>query len=187
MPKAKAKERGKKAYETGVKLERRIARWLKSQFGYECKKRELMRGKISKRPYQVDIHAQDKGWFSQTDVWVECKAYRIKRTHVTKLVESARDVQDAVEDGIEEWYPDMLMLVSNKGFDVDAIGMADKYGIYCVKVGKTYEFVGEMDRKDFGNKEASEYYQPKLWGVPFCAHAMLIWRYVLCCFAVLFP
>lgn len=66
---------------------------------------------------------------SRTDVWVEAKAYKIKRTHVTKLVESARDVKDAAEEGIESWYPGMLMLVSNRGFDVDAIGMADKYGI----------------------------------------------------------
>jgi len=53
---SKAKKRGKKAYETGAKLEDRVARWLKSQFGYECKKRDLARGGISKRPYEVDIH-----------------------------------------------------------------------------------------------------------------------------------
>jgi len=157
IPITRSGKRGKKAYETGVKLESRTARWLKSQFGYECKKRELVRGKISKRPYEVDVHAQDKGWFSQTDLWVECKAYKIKRTHVTKLVESARDLRDANEDGIEEWYPDMLMLASNKGFDVDAIGMADKYDIYCVKAGRTFEFVGRMDREDFENKETSDY------------------------------
>ena len=154
---SKTKKRGKKAYEKGAELESRIARWLKSQFGYKCKKRELVRGKISKRPYEVDIHARMEGWFSDTDLWVESKAYKIKRTHVTKLVESARDVRDATEDGIEEWYPDMLMLASNKGFDVDAIGMADKYCIYCVKAGKTFEFEGKMDREDFENTETSEY------------------------------
>lgn len=159
VPTVKAETRGKKAYETGAKLEKRVARWLKSQFDWKSvKKRELMRGKISKRPYEVDIHAQKKGFLSgQKDLWVESKAYRIKRTHVTKLVESARDVRDAAEDEIEEWYPDMLMLVSNKGFDVDAIGMADKYCIYCVKAGRTFEFVGKMDREDFENKETSEY------------------------------
>lgn len=157
---SKAKKRGKRAYEKGVELERRVARWLKSKFGYECKKREQARGKISKRPYEVDIHAIREAWFglSRKDVWVECKAYKVKRAHVTKLVESARDVRDAAEDEIEEWYPDMLMLVSNKGFDVDAVGMADKYGIYCVKAGKrTYEFVGEMTREDFEEGEQSEY------------------------------
>lgn len=157
MPKTKAKGRGKKAYEKGAKLESRVARWLKSQFGYECIKRKLMRGKISKRPYEVDIHARKEGWFSDTDLWVECKAYKIKRTHVTKLVESARDVRDAAEDGIEEWYPDMLMLVSSKGFDVDAIGMANKYCIYCVKAGNKFDFMGKMDRDDFENEETSEF------------------------------
>lgn len=158
MPNAKTQKRGKKAYESGLNLEKRVARWLKSQFDWtSVKTRELMRGKISKRPYEVDIHAQKKGWGGQNDLWVESKAYRIKRTHVTKLVESARDVKDAVEDEIEEWYPDMLMLVSNKGFDVDAIGMANKYDIYCVKAGKSFEFVGDMDREDFESKEESEY------------------------------
>jgi len=158
-PKTKVQKRGKKAYETGVKLEERVARWLKSQFGYKCKKREEMRGKISKRPYDVDVHAYKEGLlgFGRTDVWVESKAYKIKRTHVSKLVESARDVKDAFEDDIEEWAPDILMLVSNKGFDIDAIGMADKYHIYCVKAERTFEFVGKMSREDFENKETSEY------------------------------
>jgi len=156
----KAKKRGVKAYEKGVELEDRVAQWLKTQFGYECKKRDLARGKISKRPYEVDIHTMKKGLlgFGRTDVWVECKAYKIKRTHVTKLVESVRDVKDAAEEEIEDWYPDMLMLVSNKGFDVDAIGLADKYGIYCVKAEKrTFEFVGKMTREDFEEKEQSGY------------------------------
>ena len=119
----------------------------------------MARGKIVKRPYEVDIHAVKEELFGlmKTHLWVESKAYKIKRTHVTKLVESARDVKDANENGIEDWRPDMLMLVSNKGFDVDAIGMADKYRIYCVRARRTYEFVGKMDRDDFENKESSEY------------------------------
>jgi len=157
MPRVKTEKRGKKAYERGAELEKRVARWLKSQFGYECKKRELMRGKVTKRPHEVDIHARKEGWFSTTHLWVECKAYKIKRTHVTKLVESARDVKDAYNDDIEKWCADMLMLVSNKGFDVDAIGMANKYYIYCVNAGRTFAFVGKMDREDFENKETSEY------------------------------
>lgn len=157
---AKAKERGKKAYETGAELEKRVASWLKTQFGYECERRELARGLIAKRPYEVDIHALKKGFlgFGKKNIWVECKPYKIKRTHVTKLVESARDVRDAVEKEIEEWYPDILMLVSNRGFDVDAIGMADKHGIYCVKAGRrTFEFGGKRNRENFEDKEESNY------------------------------
>lgn len=158
-PKAKARKRGKKAYETGAKLESRVARWLKSQFGYKCKKRDLARGKISKRPYEVDIHGIKEELFGvfKTHLWVECKAYKIKRTYVTKLVESARDVKDAYDDDIEKWSPSMLMLVSNKGFDVDAVGMANKYRIYCVNAGKTFEFVGKRNRENFEDKEESEY------------------------------
>jgi hypothetical protein len=165
MPKTKTKSRakpvaktkGQESYETGVNLENRVAKWLSSQFGYNCKKRVLFRGKVSKRPYEIDVHAQLKKFWGQNDLWVECKAHRVKRTHITKLVETAIDVKDACEDGIEELYPDMLMLVSNKGFDVDAIQMADKYCIYCVNAGKTFEFVGKMDREDFEDREESEY------------------------------
>lgn len=155
----KAKKRGVKAYERGVELEGRVARWLKMQFGYESKMRDLARGKISKRPYEVDIHAVKKSFlgFGRTDVWAECKAYKIKRAHVTKLVESVRDVNDAFEEEIENWRPDILMLVSNESFDVDAVGMADKYGIYCVKAGeRTFEFVGKMTKEDFENNEKSK-------------------------------
>ena len=148
-----SKKKGQKGYEKGLDLENQVARWLKSQFGCEVKKREFMRGSVAKRPYEIDVH----GSSDDVDVWVECKVDKIKRTHVAKLVESARDVRDAVEIEIEEWYPDMLMLVSSKGFDVDAIGMANKYSIYCVKAGETFQFMGEMDREDFENDEGSEY------------------------------
>ena len=115
---------------------------------------------ISKRPYEVDIHGIKTELFVfKTHLWVESKAYKIKRTHVTKLVESARDVRDAHEErGIEDWHPNILMLASNKGFDVDAIGMADKYRIYCVKAGeRSFQFVGRMDRQDFEDGENSNY------------------------------
>ena len=163
MPKAKTKgkPRGQKSHETGVNLENRVARWLTSQFGYNCAKRDLARGKISKRPYEVDIHGIKEEFFgiSKTHLWVECKAYVVKRAHITKLVESARDVKDLNEehDDIQKWSPSMLMLASNHGFDVDALGLANKYKIYCVNAGKTFEFAGKMNREDFENKEGSKY------------------------------
>jgi hypothetical protein len=158
-PKTSSKKRGKEAYETGVKLENRVAKWLKTQFGYKCKKRDLARGKISKRPYEVDIHGIKEEVFGvfKTHLWVECKAYNVKRTHVTKLVESARDVKDANDVDIEKWSPSMLMLVSNHGFDIDALGLANKYHIYSVKVGKSFEFIGKMSRENFEEKEESKY------------------------------
>ena len=147
-PKAKPASltRGQKACEKGANLEKRVSKWLKSQFGYTCVMRDLARGKISKRPYEVDVHGVKAGILSKTHLWVECKAYRVKRVQVTKLVESAKDVKDIneQESGLQKWSPNMLMLVSSVGFDIDAIGMADKYKIYCVHASeKNFEFQGE--------------------------------------------
>jgi hypothetical protein len=86
-------------------------------------------------------------------LWVECKALKAKRIHIAKFVETAIDVKDAFDNDIEEHYPDLLMRVSDNGFDIDAIQMADKYCIYCVNAGKTFEFVGKMDRDDFENRK----------------------------------
>jgi len=153
------KKKGQRAYQKGANLENRAARWLKAQFGYKYKKRDLARGSISKRPYEVDIHGIKEELFGllKTHLWVEAKAYKIKRTHVTKLVESARDVKDAFDEEIETWSPNILMLVSSKGFDVDAIGLADKYRIYCIEAGKNFKFVGKMDRENFEDRGKTEY------------------------------
>jgi len=151
-------KRGKKSYEKGAQLENRVARWLK-RLGCECKQNDLVRGKIAKRPYEVDIHATSKELLGliTRHIWVECKAYKVKRTHMTKLVESARDVRDAYDDELEKWKPDMLMTVSSVGFDIDALGMARKYSIYCVNAGKTFKFVGKMAKQDFLDHVESEY------------------------------
>ena len=157
--KAVTKTKGQESYETGVNLENRVAKWLVSQFGYEVIKRDLVKGKISKRPYEVDIHGIKGQIFglSKIHLWVECKAYKIKRTNLTKLIESARDAKDAHDDGHEKWKAHMLMLVSSQGFDIDAIGLAKKYRIYCVHADKNFTFEGKMKRSDFEELEYSEY------------------------------
>jgi len=155
----KAEERARK----GAAFEERVARWLKQAFNFEeVKLRELVRGKISKRPYEVDIHASKtiKGLLRRRpiDVWVECKTTRVKRTDVVKLIESARDLRAAWEEGIEEWYPDMLVIVSESGFDVDAIMRANESKVYCILAKpRRYEFVGDLKREDFEACVASEY------------------------------
>ncbi len=116
-----------------------------------------MRGKISKRPYDVDVYGVSGSLFKK-HLWVECKAFKIKRVNVTKLVECARDVKDLNEHdgGLQKWSPNLLMLVSSVGFDVDAIGMADKYDIYCVHAKlSSFEFVGKKTREDFDDKDES--------------------------------
>ena len=156
MPKKKIS-----AYKKGKGLEDRVAAWLRRTHEYDTKKRELVRGRIVKRPYEVDVHAWKKTLFGigmERHLWVECKALKVKRLHVTKLVESARDVRDAEDDGIEEWKADLLVIASNVGFDIDAVQMADKYDIYCVMVGdRSYEFVGNMSKENFENVDDSDY------------------------------
>ena len=79
---------------------------------------KMVRGKTEMRPYQVDIRAWRKGGLfrDSRDIWVECKAHKVKRTHIQKLVMSAIDVRDASNDDISEWAPDILMVASNVGF-----------------------------------------------------------------------
>lgn len=156
------------AHEKGVQFEKRVARWLKQKFGYNCERRVLVRGQIAKRPYEVDIHAWreervisqfGKPFIDRTDVWVECKTYKVRRSHVSQLLEYARDVEYAADIlKIAEWSPDILMLVSNVGFDIDSIRFANEFSIYCVKIGKRrYTFVGEMTREDFNDAELSQF------------------------------
>lgn len=160
---SRAKKTAKERVKKGAAFEERVARWLKQAFNFEdVRLRELVRGKISKRPYEVDIHAVKtvKRFLGKrpVDVWVECKTTRVRRADVVKLVESARDVRAACESGIEEWYPDMLVIVSEKGFDVDAIMRANESKIYCILAKpRRYEFVGDLKREDFEACVASEY------------------------------
>ena len=150
-------KRGVKAYEIGKKLEDRVATWLTKQ-GYICRKRVLARGKTAARPYEVDIYAT-KGIVFKHHLWVECKAHTVKRTFIHKLVESARDVKQMNndDDDVQTWSPNMLMLVTDEGFDSDAVKLADKYKIYCVHANKTFEFVGKQKRNKMEDGDGSKF------------------------------
>jgi hypothetical protein len=95
----------------------------------------------------VDIYAT-KGIVFKHHLWAECKAHKVKRTFIHKLVESARDVKELNNDNedVQTWSPNMLMLVTDEGFDSDAVKLADKYKIYCVHANKTFEFVGKQKK-----------------------------------------
>jgi len=152
---AKSK-RGVKAFESGKKLEDRVATWLTKQ-GYTCKKRVFARGKIAARPYEVDIYAT-KGIVFRHHLWVECKAHSVKRIAVHKLVESARDVKEMNNDheDVQTWSPNMLMLVTDERFDSDALKLADKYKIYCVHANKTFDFEGKQKRNNMEECDESK-------------------------------
>ena len=140
-------------------LEKKVGNWLRNSFGFNIKRNDLVRGYAVKRPYEADVHGIiETGVKKRYDLWVECKSFKINRGHVRKLVANAGDVRDAAEENIAEWYPDILMMCSSKGFDVNAIGWADKHDVYCVKVEiKKYDFVGKMKKEDFNNLEKSNY------------------------------
>jgi len=163
LPTKKWNERGRKAYESGLELENRAAKWLNWQFGYECKKRELAltREKSSKKLYEVDVYGVYKQFLGmfKTHLWVECKPYEIKRTNVAVFVESARDVKTMHKEcgDVQKWCADILMLVSDVGFEVDAVSLANRYNLYCVEAGKSFNFVGKQDRRDFEAKKRSKY------------------------------
>jgi Holliday junction resolvase-like predicted endonuclease len=153
----KKSEKGTQAYESGKQLENRVATWLTKQ-GYTCKKRELARGKVKARPYEVDIYAT-KGRMFKHHLWVECKAHDVKYTFVQTLVEKARDVKELnyEKTDMQKWAPNMLMLVSDQGFDSDAVKLADKYKIYCVHANKTFEFVSNRKRNNMEDGDNSEF------------------------------
>jgi hypothetical protein len=153
----KKSEKGTQAYESGKKLEGRVATWLTKQ-GYTCKKRELARGKVKARPYEVDIYAT-KGRLYKHHLWVECKAHKVKYTFIQTLVEKARDVKELnyEKSDMQKWAPNMLMLVSDAGFDSDAVKLADKYKIYCVHANKSFEFVSKRKRNNMEDGENSEF------------------------------
>lgn len=92
-------------------------------------------------------------------LWVECKAHKVKRTFIDKLVGEAREVKAMNNDhsDIQPWAPNMLMLVSDAGYDSDAVKLADKYKIYCVHANKTFEFVGSRKRNNLRDGDSSEF------------------------------
>lgn len=73
---------------------------------------------------------------------------------------TAKDVRDAYYNRRQNsWCPDFLMLVSENGFDQDAINIANNKRIYCVQAhSRGFTFLGEMTRTDFENRELTYYY-----------------------------
>ena len=136
----------------GEEFEKRVARWLKRlSKDFNCEMRVKVRGKAAKKPYEVDIHAWRKvGIFKRTkDLWIECKAHKVRREHVSKLMLAIDDVKDAYPE-VAEWCPDVAMIVSSVGFDDDAVALANKYGIYCVHASERgFQFVGNLTKEDF--------------------------------------
>ena len=91
-----------------------------------------------------------KGGFlsSGRDIWIECKDRKssIKRTDIFKLVSSAEDVENACDEGIEEFYFDYLAIVSTSRFDSDALSYAEDSDVACFHYTKgKYELKNDVE------------------------------------------
>ena len=127
-----------KALEKGRTLEERVATWAKRTLGWSTTKRgELVRGKTTRRPWEVDVHAEK--WRGLRHAWIECKAHRVRRIHVLKLKDAVDDVREAHDEGIETWAPHEIIMVSSEGFDSDALAVAKKHDIKCYLAKKGFQ------------------------------------------------
>ncbi|KON32930.1 MAG: hypothetical protein AC479_06255 [miscellaneous Crenarchaeota group-6 archaeon AD8-1] len=126
-------KKGKKVYNSNSNLENRVVNWLNSQFHYNCKKYESLTlpGITVKKEYKVDIHGLYKTFLGK----VKAKKY----------------------GDVQKWYADILMLVSNIGFEMGAIRLVDIHNIYCVKANSSFNFVGKHDRSSFEYRRVSDY------------------------------
>jgi len=74
-------------------------------------------------------------------VWVECKnlSSKVKRDHIFKLKSAVSDVRKARD---RKWNPDLVIMVSGAGFDIDALNFARANNILCYqKNGRKFEKV----------------------------------------------
>ena len=64
--------------------------------------------------------------------WVECKnlSTNVKRDHIFKLNSAVKDV---MKSNNKTWKPDIVIMVSGKGFDIDALNFARSHNIVCYK------------------------------------------------------
>ena len=144
LTKALRAEAKETTHEKGQRFEDQVAAWARRKFKTDFAQSALARGAAVQRPHQVDIHVQKKaGLFGGADdIWIECKHMKstVKRTHISKLVNDAKDVYEAFEKGGEKLYYNGLMFVSTSEFDIDALNYANEYDVLCVHFdGKAYK------------------------------------------------
>ena len=149
-----SRSRARAAQKRGHKFEKRVARWAKRYFkAKEVKINELVNGLRVKRPYEIDVHVYwEESIFSlpsllgggDHDLWIECKDIKgnIKRHHIFKLIESAKDIEDACKKGREKFYFDCLAIATTSGFDQDALAYATDHKVACIVFdGKRFKII----------------------------------------------
>jgi len=108
----------------------------------------LVKGKKSKRPYKVDLHAwKFKGLLKNIrfDIWVKLSKKRVDKDTIKHFYKSVEDVREAKKAGIGDWSPDHVFIASNVGFDSEALKLAKEYDVFCMNIDKDgFDFVGEV-------------------------------------------
>ena len=171
--------KGEESYQKGRDFEEKVAEWLKKSYGFDCQTRDWVRASSTQRGYDVDVHAWKTTGYTlpmkqiprlmvkgeaelqeeRVDVWVECKAYKVKHRHIRDLISKVKDLKESCAKGVSEWCPDILMVVSNYGFDIDALGLANEYRVYCVEFGeKGRKFIGDLTSADLKDLEKAVLY-----------------------------
>ena len=148
MPVSRSRTRSTR--KKGHEFEKKVARWAKRYFDADLVETNiLMNGLRVKRPYEIDVHVY---WESgllfkeEHDLWIECKDMKssVKRTHIFKLIESAKDIEDACKEGREDFYFDHLAIATTSRFDQDALAYATDHEIACIVYdGKRFRIVNE--------------------------------------------
>lgn len=130
-------------FKKGHDFEKKVALWAKKFFeANEIYTNILINGFAVKRPYEVDVHVIRKvgNILNRTDqdIWIECKNLNstIKRSHVQTLNGKMEDVENACDEGREDFYFDKGAIASTSEFDSDAIRTADDKEIACFYYNK---------------------------------------------------
>ncbi len=139
-----AVKQGLKNNIAGHDFEQTVANWAKYFFREYAPTAitfaERARGCVCAIPYDVDVRVNFKnggilGFLKdENDVWVECK-YKtnnnVKRAEVQQLILSAQDVWRGYKKGVGRGY-NAIAVVTNLGFDGDALNVANSQGVLCV-------------------------------------------------------
>jgi len=152
----------------GMRFQEKVARWIKNK-GDPVLFGEKVRGALTHQKYHdVDIHVEKKGLLGKKHVWIETKVTTVGRPIIEKLERSATDVHLAKHRGQSDWAPNLLMVVSMRGFTEPALDLANSRSIYCVTYdarsnssrsnrGRRYHFLGKMSEADYNKGKNSNY------------------------------
>jgi hypothetical protein len=151
----------------GMIFQKQVSRWLKGLDGTIVPEHRVRSTQVGRKYIDIDVHVTKKDLIGKTHVWAEIKVPRVTKRMVDKLLRDATDVHESKKQNLCKWAPDILMMVTMRGFTKDAKELANQSRIYCVHYksrnrlvrGKrpSYHFVGELQKEDYENNVFSNY------------------------------